>query len=247
MRSWISCLASLVALSLISGCQKLPSADDSFDNRVHAYLLTHPEVLLEVEQRLQTKAADLAATAATTAVAEALKTHPALRAALEHDPADFVANPAGTVTVTEFYDYRCPHCINAAPWVMKLVRNNSDIRFVFKETPIFGPLSEHAAVAALAVKRAGGDSLGYYATLMASRAIDDALIDRTARAKGAREVDLAQPPQADLKHLADTGALMDQLNLNGTPVFIVGNAVVAGDRVDQVQIAINKARGPSGA
>ena len=37
---------------------------------------------------------------------------PVLRAALERDPRDFVANPNGRVTVTEFYDYRCPHCIN---------------------------------------------------------------------------------------------------------------------------------------
>ncbi|MDT9106024.1 thioredoxin domain-containing protein, partial [Escherichia coli] len=57
------------------------------------------------------------------------------RQALERDPREFVATPHGKITVTEFYDYRCAHCINAAPKVLDLIKANPDIRFVFKELP----------------------------------------------------------------------------------------------------------------
>ena len=129
-----------------------------FGQRVRAYLLAHPEVFQEAAQRLQAKDAADEADVMRRGRAQI----PRLRAAIERDPADFVANPNGRVTVTEFYDYRCPHCVNAAPKVLDLIAAHPEVRFVFKETPIFGPTSEHAARAALAVKAAGGDGLAFY-------------------------------------------------------------------------------------
>ena len=52
---------------------------------------------------------------------------------------------------------------------------------MFKEFPIFGAASEHAATAAIAVKRAGGDYVGLYRDFMAARPLDDAAIDRILR------------------------------------------------------------------
>ncbi len=242
MKNWLCVLAGLTVLTLTSSCEKPQTDDAAFGRRVHAYLLAHPEVLLEAEEKLQAKAAELAATGLASVMRQAQARLPSVRAALEHDAGDFVANPGGRITVTEAYDYRCPHCVNAAPSVLKLIRANPDIRFVFKEMPIFGEPSGHAARAALAVKRAGGDSLGYYQTLMASRVIDDELIDREAFARGARAADLKLPPAADIKHLADTATLFDSMKLDATPVFIIGDTVIPGERLDQVKAAIAKAR-----
>src|ERR1043165_4660332 len=109
---------------VLSGCQGQASDDAAFGKRVRAYLLSHPEVLQEVSQRLDAKLA--AADEATRRRAEA--DLPALRAAIERDPRDFVANPNGRITVTEFYDYRCPHCASAAPKVVELIKANPDVR-----------------------------------------------------------------------------------------------------------------------
>ena len=92
------------------------------------------------------------------------------------------------MTVTEFYDYRCPHCINIAPKVVALIRTRPDVRFVFKEMPIFGATSEHAARAALAAKAQGKDYVGLYDAFMSAHPLTDDEIDRIAAAKG---VDLA--------------------------------------------------------
>jgi protein-disulfide isomerase len=60
------------------------------------------------------------------------------RQALERDPRDFVANPNGSITVVEFFDYRCGYCKLAAPQIVELIQKNPDVRFVFKDFVIFG-------------------------------------------------------------------------------------------------------------
>ena len=230
-------LLALVGVLALGACDRLAAKDDSFDDRVKAYILAHPEVIQEAIEKLQAKAD--ADDAAQEAKARALL--PGLRAAIEHDPRDFVANAGGRITVTEFYDYRCAHCINAAPKVLALIASNSDIRFVFKETPIFGPTSDHAARAAIAIRKAGGDYLGYYRTMMATRGLDTATIDRVALASGAARSDLAGGPEAD-KQIADVAALFSKLDLGGTPAFIVGGDIIYGEDMDALNAAIDKAR-----
>ena len=232
----IARLGSWAALALalaVGGCQGQTASDEAFGRRVRAYLLNHPEVLQEVAARLDAR--DAAAQQMDLHRAERLL--PSLRNAVERDPRDFVANPGGRVTVTEFYDYRCPHCADAAPQILALIRGAPDVRFVFKEMPIFGPVSEHAARAALAVKAAGGDYLSLYTTMMATRPLTEPVIDQIAHRQGAISVPAANP------HLAATAALFNQLALGGTPAFIVGDQIIYGEDMDGVNAAIGKASG----
>ena len=233
-------LAVIAAFSLapLGACGRTAGAD-AFDQRVHDYIMAHPEV---IQQALQKQEDDEAVTIQRRAQTEL----PKVRAALERDPGDFVANPGGMITVTEFYDYRCPHCVNAAPKVIALVRSNPNIRFVFKEMPIFGAVSEHAARAALAVKANGGDYLGFYEAMMASHGLDEAAMDKLAVTKGARLADLSSLPAA-VKHLADTAGLFNRLSLGGTPAFIVGDTVVFGEDMVALNTAIAKAAKPNPA
>lgn len=230
--------ALLGALALF-GCQRAPSGDDAaFGEKVRAYLLSHPEVLREASQKLEAKdAAD-----EDSAHKRAEASLPAVRAALERDPTDFTANPAGRITVTEFYDYRCPHCVNVAPKVLDLIHTHPDVRFVFKEMPIFGPVSEHATQAAWAVRKAGGDYLGLYQALMGAHGLDDAVIDRIAVAHGARPADLGSAGAGAVKgEIARNTRLFNQLDLGGTPAFIVGDQIILGEDMDSVNAAVAKA------
>ncbi len=207
---------------------------------MRAYLLAHPEVLVEVSQKLQAKQAAEDDAAQKKAAASL----PALRAAIERDPHDFVVHPEGAVTVTEFYDYRCPHCENAAPKVLALIHADPRVRFVFKEMPIFGPTSDHAAQAALAVKAAGGDALGLYQAFMTTRPLTDAAIDRLALAHGAPAADLAPDgpfAKSVRAQLARNAALFDKLDLGGTPAFIVGDRIILGEDMDAVRAAVAQA------
>jgi protein-disulfide isomerase len=224
-------LASVFALG---GCGK---TDKAFDDRVHAYLLAHPEVIQEAINKLQEKQDAQAASQAKAAIAQN-------RQALEHDPRDFVANPNGKITVTEFYDYRCPHCVNAAPAVLALIKSSPDVRFVFKEFPIFGAASDRAALAAIAVKRAGGDYLGLYRDFMAARPLNDPSIDQILTAHG---VAPAKLEEASLKteataQLAAVRQLAISLGIQGTPAFVIGDTLVPGEDMDAVRAAIAAAK-----
>lgn len=233
-----SLLPALMASALaLSACDKV---DKAFDERVHAYLLSHPEVIQEAIDKLQAKQDAEAAAKARLAIA-------ASRQAIEHDPRDFVANPNGKVTVTEFYDYRCPHCMNAAPKVVSLIQSDPDVRFVFKEFPIFGAASDRAATAAIALKRSGGDYVGLYRDFMAARPLDDAAIDRILTVHGVTPASLDDPAlkaQA-AQQLADVRRLAIGLGIEGTPAFIIGDTVVPGEDMDAVRAAIAAARAPA--
>jgi protein-disulfide isomerase len=222
-------LAAVLICAALAACQPAATSDKAFGEKVRAYLLAHPDVLEEATVRLQANQE----AAAVAAQKRAQANLPKLRAALEHDPRDFVANPAGKVTMTEFYDYRCPHCANIAPRLVELIRTHPDVRVVFKEMPIFGATSEHAAYAALAVKKAGGDYLGLYQAFMNARPLDDATIDRLAIAKGARPGDIVPGP-ANTSQLAANRALFDKLGMDGTPGFVIGAHIFTGEDMDEI-------------
>ena len=221
----------------LAACQPAGGSDAAFGERVRTYLLAHPEVLAEASEKLQ--ANQEAASVAAQKRAEA--DLPQLRAALERDPRDFVANPSGRIKMTELYDYRCPHCANIAPKIVEMIRAHPDVRVVFKEMPIFGATSQHAAVAAMAVKKAGGDYLGLYQDFMAARPLDDAAIDRLAIAKGAKPADIAPGP-ANTAQLAATDALFKKLGMDGTPGFVVGDSIFTGEDMDGIVAGIVKAQ-----
>jgi protein-disulfide isomerase len=222
----------------LAGCDR---SDRAFDDRVHAYLMNHPEVIQEAVNALQKKEQVRAAAQNQVAIGQS-------RTALERDPRDFVANPNGKITMTEFYDYRCPHCVNAAPAVLKIIKDNPDVRVVFKEFPIFGADSDTAAAAAIAVKQAGGDYLGVYSDFMAARPLNAEAVQRILTAHGVDPTRLQQA--AFQKNASDqllaTRHLAITLGLEGTPAFIIGDTVVPGEDMDAVRAAINAARARKG-
>jgi protein-disulfide isomerase len=216
----LASLFAALALSL-SGCGD-PMSDDAFGQRVYAYLMEHPEVLREVSEKLQAKE-----TAASSGM-------------LENDPRDFVANPKGAITVVEFFDYRCSFCIRAAGPVAELIKANPDVRFVFKELPIFGATSTSAARGALAAKDQGKDYLAIHHALMSTPGLDQAAIDRILVANG---VDMSKADVTALEsHLDDNHKLASAVGVNGTPTFIVGDSTIPGADMDALNTAIEIAR-----
>ena len=229
-------LAAAVSFA-VAGCTRAADGDAGFGDKVRAYLLQHPEVIEEAIQKLQEKKDAEAAAKAKLALKDE-------RQSLERDPRDFVANPGGKVTVTEFYDYRCPHCINAAPQVLQIIHDNPDVRFVFKEMPIFGAVSEHAARTAIAMKNSGGDYVGLYRDFMSTKGLNDAAVDQIAKAHGLdpAKIDQGQERTAADAQIADAHNLADKLDIDGTPTFIIGDTIVPGEDMDAVRAAIVKAK-----
>jgi len=240
----LTALSGVVAAALfLAACQPAQDSGASFDAKVKAYLLSHPDDLKAAIQKMQAKEDSDQAKAEAADDTRAQSALPGLRAALERDPRDFVANPGGKVTVSEFYDYRCPHCINIAPQVVALIRAHPDVRFVFKEMPIFGSTSDHAARAALAAKAQGKDYVGLYEAFMSARPLTDQDVDRLAAAKGVDLTAMNAPAAIakDQAQLDDVAKLAAKLAVDGTPGFIVGDTIIRGEDFDGLSTAITSA------
>ncbi len=232
-------LASGAALALtaavtLAGCQR--NDDAAFGERVHAYLMAHPEVIRQAVDKLNANEQAAAAKASTQVIEK-------YRAQLERDPRDFVANPGGKFTVVEFFDYRCSYCKVAAPQVLDLIRDNPDVRFVFKEFPIFGEVSDTAAKIAL-TPQAKAKGLDLYRGWMGEKALDEESLDAHLQSAGLDPAALRKAAEdpAIQRQLLDTRTLASALHIEGTPAFIIGGTMVPGADLTAVRAAITVAK-----
>ncbi len=231
-------LGAVLTLAAASGCTDPKGYDDSFGRHVKAYLLDHPEVLMEMQQAYYDKQQKLAI--------EHMK--PLIKkysSQIFNDPRDPSIGPADAkVVVVQFFDYRCPHCKSeAAPAVLDLIKKYPDVRWVFKEFPIFGPPSQLASRAGLAAFKAG-HYLPVYQGLMASPEVDQGVIDQVMAKAGipkAMEDQLMATP-ALAAQVVDVQTLAAELGVDGTPAFIIGDTAVNGANMQKVEELILKGR-----
>ncbi|MBV9757948.1 MAG: DsbA family protein [Alphaproteobacteria bacterium] len=160
---------------------------------------------------------------------------------LLHDQRDAVAgNPAGSTTLVEFYDIRCPYCRHMLPVVEQVLRQDPQVRLVFKEMPVLGPASRLGARALLAAARQGA-YLKLQARLMRGGAPTEDSLHADAEALGldwARlQRDMADP--AIQEKIDANLALARRLGIEGTPAFVVGSKLIAGEaEMAELQTAI---------
>lgn len=198
-----------------------PAERTKIEEVVKDYLLQKPEVIIQAIQNFQQKQY----MQAEETIKQTQKDVGAYTAQLFHQTNDPIAgNPAGKVTIVEFFDYQCPHCADMAPVVAAIIKANPDVRFVFKEFPIRGPASELAARAALAANKQGKYFEFSHALLSAKQPITQELIDQTAKNVGLN-VDQLKKDMTDKaidQQIKDTTKLAQSLKLFGTPAFIIG-------------------------
>lgn len=185
---------------------------------VHDYLVSHPEVLLEASQALQVKQQAEAQQVAKSAISKHADQ-------LFKADGAVTGNPKGAVTVVEFFDYQCVHCKRMKPIISEISKNNANVRVIYKELPIFGKRSETASRAALAAAKQGKYAAMQAALLNIEKRLDDALVLSTAESIGLDMAKLKQDMKSKAidEELAANHKLADNLNLMGTPAFIVAS------------------------
>ena len=153
------------------------------------------------------------------------------RDALLADPTDPVAgNPAGNVTVVEFYDTRCPYCRSMLPSMAALLKADPEVRLVYKDLPVLGPASQLAARALLAAQRQGGYLRLQEALMQAAAPLTPEGIRAEAKRQGLDGDRLLHDMDdaATSARLEANAKLARDLNVEGTPAIIVGGKLVPG-------------------
>lgn len=188
---------------------------------VHKYLVNNPQVLVEASQALQRKQQSDMEKLQTQAVAT-IRQQTDKVFFNKQDPV--IGNPNGTVTVVEFFDYQCGHCREMLPVIDEAIKNDKELRVVFKMLPIFGGASELAAKAALAAAKQDKFYVMHQELMQATDYSADNIMTLAKKAgldiekfKTDMESDAVKQTMAASQDLAK------QLKLYFTPALVVAN------------------------
>jgi protein-disulfide isomerase len=195
---------------------------------VRDYLVAHPEVLQEAMTELDKR----------QTAAESEKHKDAVKQnaqALFSSPRQVnLGNPQGNVTFVEFFDYNCGYCKRAMDDMLTLLKDDPKLKIVLKEFPVLGPGSVEAAQVAVAVRmqdKTGKKYLEFHQKLLGGRG----QADRAHALAVAKDIGMnmaqidkdMQSPEVKAT-LEENFKLAEQLGLNGTPSYVVGDNVIVG-------------------
>ena len=144
------------------------------------------------------------------------------------------------VTLVEYYDYACPYCKASNPHLERLIKEDKNLRVVFKELPILGPDSVVAARYSLAAAREGKFARFHDALWAAGRPSPETI--KTAADAAGISPEKAQGADIEAE-LKQNFQIAGQLGASGTPLFVVGDRVMnSAVGYDQLKKAVDDAR-----
>lgn len=156
-----------------------------------------------------------------------------------------LGNPDGDVTIAEFVDYQCPICKLVFVELKKLMAEDSGIRLVMKDWPIFGDTSRDAARMALLSGdhyAAAVDALMTNERGLFERRTNDILVSVGVDVAMLRAGFAAREPDIDAA-LSRTDAQASAFKLQGTPALVIGGRLFRrGMPVAEMKQAVARAR-----
>lgn len=206
--------------------ESAPVEREEIETIVRNYLLENPELLIEMQQALESKQQEQQRLANLQVIEDAKDD--IFNA--EYD--GYVGNPDGKTTIVEFYDYNCGYCKRAQEDMLALTEADPDLRFVLKEFPILGPDSTKAHIVSMAFRTMMPEKYAdFHNQLIGApgRATEESAI-RIATALGADEAALRNEMKNPAIGAAfeKTYELANRLSITGTPSYVVGSEVVFG-------------------
>jgi protein-disulfide isomerase len=227
-KAWLLAIALLTLVSY-GACAEGFSASQKAEIQaiIKEYLLQKPEILREAIGVLDARDAD--------AVAKE-------REKVAGDPNSALFSPArqavigapnGKITLVEFFDYNCGYCKRALGDLVRLVKENPDLRLVLRDFPILSDDSREAAKVADAVLRQfkGEKFWEFHQDLLGSRGHVGKTEALAAAKRLGADMDRLEKDAADpgiVAGIDETEKLAKALQINGTPTFVLGHDVVVG-------------------
>ncbi|MBA3519841.1 MAG: DsbA family protein [Rhizobiales bacterium] len=203
-----------------------PEQKGEIEAVIRDYLIANPEVIEEAINALRAKREAETVASQTKMIEE--RQH--LIFDSEHQMV--LGNPAGAITLVEFFDYNCGYCKRAVPDMNALMEANPDLRIVMKEFPILSEGSVQAARVSVAVK-----------DLSPERFLEfhSELFSRPGQADGGKALEIARDLGLDTealqaavnrddvtRNLQEVQQLAQTLGISGTPSYVIGRELVPG-------------------
>jgi protein-disulfide isomerase len=226
--AWLPALALFALASAPAAAESFTASQKAeIEAIIKDYLLKKPEILREAISVLDARDAAAVAKEREKVVADSGTGlfNPAAQAV--------VGNPSSKVTLVEFFDYNCGYCKRALGDLVRLVKENPDLRIVLRDFPILSAESVEAAKVANAFLRQnkGEKFWEFHQKLLGARGhAGKAEALAVAKEFGA-DVDKLEKDAADpavAAGIAESEKLAKALQINGTPTFVIGDEVVVG-------------------
>jgi len=189
---------------------------------IHDYIMENPFFILQAIDKYQKETIQ-------KSVSQAMEKN--YRKLFENDQSPQTDNAdTADITVVEFFDYNCGYCKRALPMVNALIASDPKVRFIYKEFPILGPTSITAAKWALAANKQG-KYVAFHNELMTLKgSLNESKLEKIAKNIGLDIKKLKQDAESDevKKQIEETHAIASDLNIGGTPAFLVGEEIIPG-------------------
>jgi len=155
------------------------------------------------------------------------------RQVLDDPDIPFAGAKKPDITIAEFMDYNCPYCRKSHPELKKLLKSDRRVRVLYKDWPVFGPVSDYAAHLALAAKYQGRYETAHDALMSAPKRFQTNKEVRAVLEKAG--IDMARLDRDATGHKADIERLLarnslqaETIGLQGTPSWLVESFIVFG-------------------
>lgn len=241
--SIITILASVILSvgisAAVTSCGKTkevaaPSATD-LGTSIESYLKSNPSIIRETLELAARKEQE----EAEKRIAENYKKNIDELHNIENSP--YVGPKDAKITIVEFFDFNCGYCKRLAPALMKVLKDNPDVRFVFKPVGFLGPTSQTAAKAVLAAHEQGKFIELYEALLSFNGRITDEVIDEQIKKVGL-DLEATKKLMAESKiteKFEDIAQLSRKVEVRGVPTLIINGAPLRTIDAGPIQTAID--------
>jgi protein-disulfide isomerase len=228
LKAWLLPLAFLALASSPAFAEGLSASQKAeIEAIIKEYLLQKPEILREAIGVLDARDAAAAAKQREKVVSDSGSTlfSPASQAV--------VGAPSGKITLVEFFDYNCGYCKRALGDLVRIAKENPDLRIVLRDLPILSADSLEAAKVANAFLRQFKDEKfwEFHQKLLGSRGHAGKAEALAAAKELGADMDRLEKDAADPSIVAgieESEKLAKALQINGTPTFVIGEDVVVG-------------------
>ncbi len=153
----------------------------------------------------------------------------------------YVGPKDAKITIVEFFDFNCGYCKRLAPALLKAIKNNPDVRVVFKPVGFLGETSETAAKAILAAAEKGKFFEIYEGLLTYNGRITNEVIDEQIKKAGLNvdEIKELMKTTSIDKKFEDVAALSRKVEVRGVPTMIINGSPLRTIDYEPIQRAID--------
>lgn len=234
--SVIASVAFSVALaSTVAGKSPNISSDNAqnINQAIEDYLMNNPSKIresLELAARQEQEEAQKRA-------AEGYKNNWKELSSADNSP--FVGPKDAKVTIVEFFDFNCGYCKRLAPELMKVIKANKDVKFVFKPVTFLGSIQ--TAKAALAADKQGKFIEVYEAFLTSKEQVTPEVIEKIISKAGLDVAKTKEIMESDeiKKALADITELSHKVEVRGVPTLVINGEALQAIEEGPIQSAID--------